>query len=503
MYAAFTTLSRIRQMRRCNSPPKNLFLQASPPAAALGLPIPMSSAQTTAILEPDIHRIGREILARARTARPAPFELGWWQDRGMAWANQHQHLREGLFRFISLLPKQRASADVARVLRENVTANGDDLPFPLALAVDFVDDHSLHARLVARAARFAAERMAHSFIVGSTPPEAVAAVTRMRRRNMCFTLDILGETVRTTEEAEHGELIHLEMISALAQAAKDWPQNDQTDVAPFGILPTVNVSVKLSALSPDFSHDIAELDLGEVYRRLAVICRAARKHGVAINIDLEHDSLRAATFDIFKRLLSEPDLRDWADAGIVIQAYLRESRRDLDDLLAFSRRRGVPLAIRLVKGAYWDYETNLAAKHGRPSPVWSQKWQSDANYEALSRVLIENCDQLRPAFGSHNVRSIAHAIAAADSRGLPPRTIELQALFGMGDPLKTALVKMQQRLRVYSPMGAWVPGVAYLVRRLLENTANESFLRQSFLENADEDQLLLRPEQSIAIRGAE
>jgi len=464
----------------------------SPPAAAIGQTLPMTAA-TTFDLEPDIHRIGREILARARSARPAPYELGWWQDRGMAWANQHEHLREGLFRFISLLPKQRASADVARALRENVAANGDDLPFPLAIAVDFDDDHSLHARLVARAARFAAERMAHSFIVGSTPQEAVAAVSRMRRRGLAFTLDILGETVRTTEEAEHFELLYLELLAELARSAPDWSHNPVLDDAPFGPLPRANVSVKLSALSPDFSHDLPRLDVAEVYRRLGVICRAARKHAAFINVDLEHDSLRGATFDIFKRLLSEPDLRDWPDAGIVIQAYLRDSRNDLDDLLAFARRRAVPITVRLVKGAYWDYETDLAEKQGRPSPVWPEKWQSDANYEELSRLLIENSGHLRPAFGSHNVRSLAHAIAAADSRGLPPRTIELQALFGMGDPLKTALVKMNQRLRVYCPMGAWVPGVAYLVRRLLENTANDSFLRQSFLENTDEDRLLARP----------
>lgn len=454
-------------------------------------------------LEPAIHRIGREILARARAARPAPYELGWWQDRGMAWANQHEHLREGLFRFISLLPKQRASADVARAFRENVTANGDDLPFPLALAVDFNDDTSLHARLVARAARFAAERMAHSFIVGSTPKEAVAAVARMRGRGMTFTLDILGETVRTTEEAEHAELVHLELVDELARSTPGWDADPLIDEAPFGPLPRANVSVKLSALSPNFSHDLPRLDHEEVYRRLGVICRAARKHAVFINIDLEHHSLRAATFEIFQRLLSEADLRDWPDVGIVVQAYLRDSRQDLDTILAFARRRGLPIAVRLVKGAYWDHETQLAAKQGRPSPVWSEKWQSDANYESLSRVMIENSDVILPAFGSHNVRSLAHAIAVADRLGLPPRTIELQALFGMGDPLKTALVKMNQRLRVYCPMGAWVPGVAYLVRRLLENTANESFLRQSFLENADEDQLLLRPEQSIAIRGAE
>ncbi len=451
-------------------------------------------------VEAATQRIGREIFAGARSARPAVYEIGWWQERGMAWAMRHEHLREQLFRFVSLLPKQHGSAEVARCLRENVTGNGEDLPFPLALAVDFSDDHSLHARLVARAAHFAADRMAHSFIVGSTPDEAVAAVGRMRRRGMTFTLDVLGETVRTPEEAEHSELIHREVIAKLAAAAPRWPAEPVLDEAPYGSLPRANLSVKLSSLSPDYTHDRDAIDATEAARRLMIICREARRTGAFINVDLEHNSLRRLTFEVFQELLSQAEFRDWGDAGVVVQAYIRESRRDLDDLIAFARRRGTPIHVRLVKGAYWDYETELARKHGRPSPVWSEKWQSDASFEELTRVMIENADVIRPAFGSHNVRSLAHAIAAADAAGMPARTVELQALFGMGDPLKTALVRMKQRLRVYCPMGAWVPGVAYLVRRLLENTANESFLRQGFLEGVDEDQLLAAPGSTMRRR---
>ncbi len=125
--------------------------------------------------------------------------------------------------------------------------------------------------------------------------------------------------------------------------------------------------------------------------------------------------------------------------------------------------------------------------------MFTQKHETDANYEAMTRFVLENAPLLRPAFGSHNVRSLAHALAYAESLGLPPRSYEIQMLFGMADPIKKALVELGQRVRVYTPYGQLLPGMAYLVRRLLENTANDSFLRASFTEHVPEEQLLMNP----------
>jgi RHH-type proline utilization regulon transcriptional repressor/proline dehydrogenase/delta 1-pyrroline-5-carboxylate dehydrogenase len=196
---------------------------------------------------------------------------------------------------------------------------------------------------------------------------------------------------------------------------------------------------------------------------------------------------------IFEEVLTEDEFRDWPDTGIAVQAYLRECGDDLARLAGWARRRGTGVWVRLVKGAYWDYETVLAQQLGWPVPVWSRKWQSDAAYERHTRFLIAQVPWLRPALGSHNVRSLAHALAAAQLAGLPPRTVELQMLYGMADPVKEALVAMGQRVRVYTPYGELLPGMAYLVRRLLENTANESFLRASFTDRVSEDVLLRDP----------
>jgi RHH-type proline utilization regulon transcriptional repressor/proline dehydrogenase/delta 1-pyrroline-5-carboxylate dehydrogenase len=149
--------------------------------------------------------------------------------------------------------------------------------------------------------------------------------------------------------------------------------------------------------------------------------------------------------------------------------------------------------VRLVKGAYWDYETIMSGQLGWPCPVWAQKWETDAAYERLTGFLMENHRWLRPALASHNVRSLAHGLALARTLGLPPGSFEVQMLYGMAEPIKATFVAMGQRVRVYTPYGQLLPGMAYLVRRLLENTANESFLRASFTERVPEEQLLMNP----------
>ncbi len=148
----------------------------------------------------------------------------------------------------------------------------------------------------------------------------------------------------------------------------------------------------------------------------------------------------------------------------------------------WARRRGTPVWVRLVKGAYWDYETvHAAGDRLAGARCFSRSGETDANFERQTRFVMRNHEQLRPALGSHNVRSLAHGIAVARHLGLPKTAFELQMLYGMADAEKQALVELGHRLRIYMPYGELIPGMAYLVRRLLENTSNDSFLRASFL----------------------
>src|SRR6476619_4799366 len=231
--------------------------------------------------------------------------------------------------------------------------------------------------------------------------------------------------------------------------------------------------------------------------KLRPMLRRAKKLGAFINFDMESYAHKNATLELFRMLFTEPEFRDWPHAGIVIQAYLRDAEEDLVDLIAWGRARGTRFTVRLVKGAYWDYEKIKSTQNGWVIPVWLQKPESDANFERLSRILLENESIVTSAFGSHNVRSIAHAQAYAQQLGIEKSRMEFQLLYGMAGPIKRALVEMGYRVREYCPVGELLPGMAYLVRRLLENTSNEGFLRAKFSENVPAKELLRDPRDLI------
>jgi RHH-type proline utilization regulon transcriptional repressor/proline dehydrogenase/delta 1-pyrroline-5-carboxylate dehydrogenase len=209
--------------------------------------------------------------------------------------------------------------------------------------------------------------------------------------------------------------------------------------------------------------------------------------------DMEHYAVKDLTIELFRSLLDEPGLAD-LQSGIVIQAYLRDSHADLIDIIEWAKGRATVPSVRLVKGAYWDAESIEAEAEGWPVPVFARKEQTDANYERCVRLLHDNHGRVRAAFASHNLRSLAVAIHEARERGIPDNGFELQMLYGMAEPVQAAIRDMGLRLRVYAPMGELVPGMAYLVRRLLENTSNESFVRQRFADNRSVADLVRPPQ---------
>ena len=275
-----------------------------------------------------------------------------------------------------------------------------------------------------------------------------------------------------------------------------WPQVEQIDADDQGEIPRVNISVKISALYSQIHPTDPEGAIQHVSARLRPLLLAARKRGVFINLDMESMALKDLTLNLFKRLLNEPELRDYPHAGIALQAYLRDSGRDLEELINWARARGRRITVRLIKGAYWDYETMLARQREWPVPVFERKVETDANYERLAARMLENRRYINCAFGTHSVRSIAACMVQAENLGCPPRGYEFQMLHGMAEPIKRALVKMGCRVRDYCPVGEVLPGMSYLVRRLLENTSNEGFLRATFAEGLAPEELLRNPAEA-------
>jgi RHH-type proline utilization regulon transcriptional repressor/proline dehydrogenase/delta 1-pyrroline-5-carboxylate dehydrogenase len=238
--------------------------------------------------------------------------------------------------------------------------------------------------------------------------------------------------------------------------------------------------VKVSALTPLLRPDAPEIGKRDAAPRLRELLRRAKERGAHLHIDMESFDSREAITDLVLELLSEPEFEDGPSAGLVLQAYLRDSPPLCDRITAWAAQanRSSPLTVRLVKGAYWDHEIVEARQHGWDAPVFEVKADSDRNFEDLTVRLLEARPAVRPAIASHNLRSVAHAIAQNRRLGAPDEDLELQVLRGLGDDLQHALAALGMRVRTYCPVGDLVAGMAYLVRRLLENTSNESFLHE-------------------------
>ncbi|MBY0460813.1 MAG: L-glutamate gamma-semialdehyde dehydrogenase [Gemmataceae bacterium] len=445
---------------------------------------------------------GREIFARLNRQGPVLFSRAWAEDKLMGLGMNDPALKVQLFRFVDTLPYLKQPAEVARHLREYLHEARDELPWWARWGTRLIPDRGVLGRGLALASQVGAEQMARKFIAGSNVQEAVEAVRAMRTRRLAFTIDLLGEATITEVEADHVQKQYLDLLAGLTREVNSWPEEPTIDRDDRGPIPRVNVSVKLSALFSQFDPIDPEGTSRAVCKRLRPILSLAKQTGAFVNFDMEQYSFKDTTLKIFRDVLTEPEFIGWPHVGIAIQAYLKDTEADLRDLLAWARDvRKCPVWIRLVKGAYWDYETVVAAQNHWPVPVFTKKWQSDANFEKCTELLLANVDWLIPAFGSHNIRSIAHAMAVAEKLGVPPRRYEFQMLYGMADAIKESIQSLGHRVRIYTPYGQLLPGMAYLVRRLLENSSNDSFLRQGFAEGLAEEVLLRDPREANAERG--
>ncbi|MCZ7661707.1 MAG: L-glutamate gamma-semialdehyde dehydrogenase [Thermoleophilia bacterium] len=444
-------------------------------------------------LEAQTKDIGRQIFALLADERPHVFRSDWWQGQALEWAMRDEAFKVRLFRFVDVFPTLRDADRVAAHLQEYFDHPSGELPAALRWGLKAAEPGRLTTGLAARAIGHNIHALAERFIAGNDAAAALPVLEDLRAEHMAFTLDVLGEASLSEDEAETYQTRYLELLENLPAIAASWSLDPLLDEAPWGTIPRVNISLKITSLYSQ----IDALDFAgskEVVKsRLRPIFRAARDRGAFLNLDLEQFRYRDLTYAVFKELLLEDEFRDSESFGVVVQAYLRDADHDLRDLIAFAQRRGRPLTVRLVKGAYWDYETVLAGQEHWPTPVFTRKTDTDAQFERLTRLLVEHWEDVRPALGTHNVRSMAHGLAAVRSAGLPDAALEIQMLHGMAEPVKRTLVGMGLRLREYLPVGEVVPGMAYLVRRLLENTANESFLRQTFVEEAAHDELLAAP----------
>jgi RHH-type proline utilization regulon transcriptional repressor/proline dehydrogenase/delta 1-pyrroline-5-carboxylate dehydrogenase len=349
--------------------------------------------------------------------------------------------------------------------------------------------------LIRKGVDMAMRMMGEQFVTGETIAEALAHAGPREARGFRYSYDMLGEAALTAADAARYFAAYEQAIHAIGRAS-----------AGRGIIEGPGISIKLSALHPRYARSQRSRVQGELYPRLAALARLAREYDMGLNIDAEESERLDVSLDLLERLCVEPALHGWNGVGFVIQAYQKRCPAVVDFLVDLARRTGRRLMVRLVKGAYWDSEIKRAQVEGLADyPVYTRKVHTDVAYLTCARKLLAAPDAVFPQFATHN----AHSLAAIHALGGPdwtPDQYEFQCLHGMGEPLYEQIcgpdvaAARRRPCRIYAPVGTHETLLAYLVRRLLENGANSSFVNRIADENIALEALIEDPVRSVEMQ---
>lgn len=346
--------------------------------------------------------------------------------------------------------------------------------------------------LIRKGVDMAMRLMGEQFVTGETIAEALANARKLEDKGFRYSYDMLGEAALTAADAQAYMVSYQQAIHAIGKASNGR-----------GIYEGPGISIKLSALHPRYSRAQYDRVMEELYPRLKSLTLLARQYDIGINIDAEEADRLEISLDLLEKLCFEPELAGWNGIGFVIQAYQKRCPFVIDyliDLASRSRRR---LMIRLVKGAYWDSEIKRAQMEGLEGyPVYTRKVYTDVSYLACAKKLLGVPNLIYPQFATHNAHTLA-AIYSLAGQNYYPGQYEFQCLHGMGEPLyeqvtgKVADGKLNRPCRIYAPVGTHETLLAYLVRRLLENGANTSFVNRIADTTLPLDELVADPVQAV------
>lgn len=448
-----------------------------------------SNATSTATIQREQRvKVHGELLLKR--SRQSFWEAGFWMDRIMGRMLQNERFKVQVLRFVDVLPTlvddNKLTGHLCEYFSPPEFEASSGLRWLLSLSQM---SPALTARLVRRALLLVSSR----FLGGADSRAAMKTVHALRRSNLGFSLDILGEEVVSEVEALRYQSVYTRLIDELACELNRQPCNSLVDRVDGNAGPGLYLSLKLSSLFSQASSVSFEGSVEVICERLRPIFAHAMEQNVFVCIDMEQYQYKEIVQGVFKKLLMEDRFKHWSNVGIAIQAYLRDTTRDIADLVEWAKMRGSPITVRLVRGAYWDYETVIAKQNGWTVPVWTDKSETDLCYEECLECLLDNYPTVRTAVATHNVRSLAFAMALAEEKGLNWEQFEFQMLYGMASVLQKAIAGMGYCLRVYVPFGESIQGMAYLVRRLLENSSGQALLGLNTTYNATDAPLQLAP----------
>ncbi len=344
--------------------------------------------------------------------------------------------------------------------------------------------------VIRRAVDRAMRMMGEQFVTGQTISEALARSRKPERRGFRHSYDMLGEAALTAEDAARYYGDYEQAIHAIGTAS-----------AGRGIYEGPGISIKLSALHPRYGRAQRERVMDELLPRLVALAQLAHGYEIGLNIDAEEADRLELSLDLLEALCRVPTLAGWNGIGFVVQAYQKRAPMVIDWIIDLARRTERRIMLRLVKGAYWDSEIKRAQQDGLEDfPVFTRKSHTDVSYVACARRLLAAPDAVFPQFATHNARTLAsiHAMAGPDFH---PGQYEFQCLHGMGEPLYQEVVgarALNRPCRIYAPVGTHETLLAYLVRRLLENGANSSFVNRIGDEAIPIDELIADPARRVA-----
>ncbi len=326
----------------------------------------------------------------------------------------------------------------------------------------------------------AMREMGKHFVLGRDIQEAVRRGTSEAAKGVTYSYDMLGEAALTGHDAAQFMTAYENAIAHLAQHATHADIRDNP-----------GISVKLSALHPRYEESQRDRVMAELAPRLSKLARAAKAANMGLNVDAEEADRLELSLDVIETVLADPELAGWDGFGVVVQAYGRRAGAVIDWLHALAEKLDRKIMVRLVKGAYWDTEIKRAQIDGLPDfPVFTRKASTDVAWLCCARRLLRMTDRIYPQFATHNAHSVAAVLEMADGA----RDFEFQRLHGMGEALHDKVrAKDGTRLRIYAPVGAHRDLLAYLVRRLLENGANSSFVNQIVDESVAPERVAADP----------
>ncbi len=399
------------------------------------------------LLAPSIRQVERTLARQSQYHTPHMWDHRWWMRLLLDWGTRDDQFKVQLFRFIDVLPALNTDEQFVRLLHEYFH-DVRSLPAALRWLLTRGLQNPVMARVGTRILRYQFLKMAYTFMAGQSVEDALPTLTHLWNHHCACSIDLLGEATVSEMEATNYHHRCLQTLTYLQHATEAWGSQPLLEKDHLGPLPRIQLSIKLSALYSQLDPIDFQSSYEGIAPRLRSIIEKAQTIPAAITFDMEQAELGPLIVDVFTRLFSEPPFQDYPHASIALQAYLTQSAQTLDALLDWGKTRDAPFGIRLVKGAYWDSEVIRYRQRGWPVPVYLNKHETDTNYEALAKTILENYSFIRPAFGSHHIPTLAYVQALSAHLHLQQETCEYKMLYGMAEQLRESVVEQGFRFRV-------------------------------------------------------